>query len=262
MDNPKPAFLTEYYELKQQSSTKAEKPRAHSLKKNEGNGGVNSDGVYIVKEPYSEYEEAMIVMVAGNFANAAVIFESIFLQHPSSKIAPDALLMAAFSSYKANKIPDAVAYLDDFIHLYKFNENIPYAYYLKALAYYNILPYTERDLSSVKEALILFARVVEFFPQSEYAQASKEKILFLRNILAQSEIKTGVFYLKSGDINAALPRFYTVLKNYSNTVFLPEALYRVAEVYNMLGLENLAGKYRDILNRDFEDTKWCKLLTK
>ncbi len=251
---PIPNFLKEYDNVSHTGKTRS------SLKKSNGTGGVASNGEYIVKEPYTEYEEAIRVMYSGSFANAAVIFESVFLQHPSSKIAPNALLMAAFSSYRANKMPDAVMYLDDFIYLYKFNENAPYAHYLKALAYYSTLPYTERDLSSVKEALALFEHVVEFFPRSEYAQESREKVLYLRNMLAQSEAKIGAFYLNFGDFSAALPRFYSILKLYPDTMFVPEALYRLVEAYNALGLTSLAEKYKAILSKDFNHTKWYKLL--
>ncbi|MCS5598995.1 MAG: outer membrane protein assembly factor BamD, partial [Rhodospirillales bacterium] len=95
-----------------------------------------------VKDDYVEqtvetlYNKALIEMESENYTEAAIAFDEVDRQHPYSVWATKAQLMSAYALYQTNKYDEAIISLDRFIQLHPSNRDAPYAYYLKALSYY------------------------------------------------------------------------------------------------------------------------------
>ena len=81
-------------------------------------------------------------------------------QHPYSDLAVRAQIMAAWSFYVDNNYPQAIASLDRFIELNPADDMVEYAYYLKALSYYEQIVDVERDAEMTLLALRAFEDVL------------------------------------------------------------------------------------------------------
>ena len=176
------------------------------------------------------YQDALKTAIDGEPKDAAAKFEEVERQHPYSKLATRAQVMAAWSFYEANQYSQATAALERFIELNPADPLVEYAYYLKALCFYEQIV-DERDAEMTRLALNAFEELVRRFPQSNYARDGQLKIDLTKSHLAGKEMTVGRFYLKREQYVAALRRFDTVVKNYNTSNQVPEALYRKAEAY-------------------------------
>ncbi|MEQ9125465.1 MAG: outer membrane protein assembly factor BamD, partial [Alphaproteobacteria bacterium] len=142
------------------------------------------------------------------------------------------------------------------IQLHPTSPDAPYAYYLKALAYYEQIVDVGRDQRTTEEALDALEDVVRRFPETQYARDASLKLDLTRDHLAGKEMEVGRFYLKRGEILAAINRFKQVIENHQTTSHVPEALLRLSEAYTALGLDNEARRMTAILGYNYPGSPW------
>ena len=168
--------------------------------------------------------------------------------------------MAAWSFYEANDYAQAEASLDRFIQLYPADSLTEYAYYLKALVYYEQIVDVERDADMTRNALFAFEDLLRRYPLSIYSRDAQLKAELTRSHLAGKEMAVGRFYLNEGFYAAALTRFAHVIRDYERTNQVPEALYRMTEGYLSLGLTEEADRVSAVANYNFPDSVWTARL--
>lgn len=217
------------------------------------NTELSADELY--NRGYSEMEQTA-------WAKAAASFEAIELEHPYSKWAAKAKLMAAYSYYKDEKYDDAILSLDRFIRYHPGNQDIAYAYYMKGLCYYDQIVGSEKDQDITAKAEDAFEQVIVRFPKSQYATDAEGKMALIRDHLAGQEMEVGRYYLEQKNYLSALNRFSTVVKDYQSTPQIEEALYRQVEVYTILGLTREAAQTSKILGHNYPQSKWYKMAEK
>lgn len=204
------------------------------------------------------YTHAHKLLDKTSYAKAAETFEKVELEHPYSKWATKAKLMGAYAYYKDQKYDDAVMSLDRFIKYHPGNQDAPYAYYLKALCYYEQIVTVDKDQSNTAKAKEAFEQVINRFPDSEYAQDAKLKIDLTNDHLAGKEMEVGRYYLNQKNYLSALNRFLVVVNQYQTTSHIEEALYRQVEIYTILGLNAEARTAEKVLSYNYPDGKWTQ----
>lgn len=210
-----------------------------------------------VEKPVEElYNGAQAALSAKNYDEATRLFEEVERQHPYSQWATKAQLMAAYSAYQGDNYDDAILALDRFIELHPGSEDIDYAYYLKALAYYEQISDVQRDQGLTQQALESFNTLVQRFPESKYSRDAKLKMDLTNDHLAGKQMEIGRYYLNRGEVNAAINRFRTVVKDYQTTTHTPEALHRLVECYLTLGLHTEAERVAAVLGYNYPGSKW------
>jgi outer membrane protein assembly factor BamD len=210
-----------------------------------------------VDRPVEElYNEAMNIMQGGGYQRAARAFDEVDRQHPYSVWATKAQLMAAYSLYEANKYDEAIIGLDRFIQLHPSNRDAGYAYYLKALSYYEQIADVNRDQKNTAEALRTLQEVIDRFPTSRYANDARLKIDLARDHLAGKEMTVGRLYQTQRQYLAAVGRYRYVVDNYQTTSHVPEALHRLIECYTSLGLQDEAKRVAAVLGHNFPGNEW------
>lgn len=202
------------------------------------------------------YNEAADALDAEEYRRAARLFEDVERQYPYSKWATKAQLMAAFAAFQDDRYDEAVFAIDRFTELHPGNEDIDYAYYLKALAYYEQISDVARDQAMTERALKAFETLITRFPNSEYTRDSKLKRDLTLDHLAGKEMEIGRYYLNRNQINAAINRFRTVVTKYQTTTHTPEALHRLVEAYLTLGLRTEATRVAAVLGHNYPGSKW------
>ncbi len=210
-----------------------------------------------IEKPVEElYNSAQDALKAKKYSEATRLFEDVERQHPYSKWATKAQLMAAYSAYEGDNYDDAILALNRFIDLHPGADDIDYAYYLKALAYYEQISDVARDQGITKEALVAFNTLIQRFPDSQYARDAKLKMDLTNDHLAGKEMEIGRYYLNRGETNAAINRFLTVVRDFQTTTHTPEALHRLVESYLKLGLYTEAERVAAVLGHNYPGSKW------
>lgn len=214
------------------------------------------------KEDYVErpveqiYNHAVDLLLDRKYLEAAKEFDEVERQHPYSVWATKAQLMAAYADYQANKYDDAVIALDRFIQLNPSNRDVAYAYYMKALCYYEQITDVQRDAKMTEQAMKGMEEVINRFPNSIYGRDARLKLDLTHDHLAGKEMEVGRFYLTRGDYLAALNRFKNVVDKYQTTSHVPEALERMVECYLALGLKDEAKRTAAVLGYNYPGSQW------
>lgn len=202
------------------------------------------------------YNEAADALDEKQYKTANKLFQDVEREFPYSKWATKAQLMAAYAAFQDDSYDEAVLALDRFIELHPGSEDIDYAYYLKALTYYEQISDVSRDQAMTKQALSSFDALITRFPNSDYTRDSKLKRDLTLDHLAGKEMEIGRYYLKSNQINAAINRFRAVVKEYQTTTHVAEALHRLVEAYLTLGLRSEATRIAAVLGHNYPGSKW------
>lgn len=207
------------------------------------------------------YRDALKTVIDGEPNSAAPKFEEVERQHPYSELATRAQVMAAWSFYEANQYARATAALDRFIKLNPADPLVEYAFYLRALCFYEQIVDVERDAQMTRRALNAFEELVRRFPKSSYARDGQLKIDLTKSHLAGKEMTVGRFYLEREQYVAALRRFDSVIMKYDSSNQVPEALYRKAEAYYALGLTDQSERVYKVAKYNYPNSIWTKRLT-
>lgn len=202
------------------------------------------------------YNQATTLFEQRKYVAAADAFDKIFFQHPGNNITPNAELMQAYSLYLAGRYSEAIDVVEMFIKLHPVHNNIVYAYYLKALASYLQISDIALDQAKTLLAKDSLEEVIERFPDTKYAVDARLKLDLVNDHLAGKEMLVGRYYLNNKNPIAAINRFEQVIINYQHTSHAPEALYRLAESYSLLGLTEEAKKYAAILGHNHPGSIW------
>lgn len=202
------------------------------------------------------YQDAARAMERKRYDDAVELFGEVERQHPYSAWARRAILMKAFAQYLENDYDEAVTTLDQFIALHPGNKDAPYAYYLRAMCWYERIRDVGRDQDFTNNAVQALNDVVRRYPETEYARDARLKLDLTFDHLAGKEMYIGRYYLKYGKHIAAINRFKMVVDNYETTSHAEEALYRLVESYLQLGVVEEARSAAAVLGANYPGSVW------
>ena len=221
-----------------------------------GCGSSDDDKNYVETPVEVLYNNALDQLSIQEYKKAAKGFEEVDRQHPYSVWATKAQLMAAFAYYQSNKYDDAVIALDRFIQLHPGHRDLAYAYYLKALCYYEQISDVGRDQRVTQQALEALAEVVKRFSGSPYARDARLKVELAIDHLAGKEMAVGRYYQANQQYVGAINRYRVVIERYQTTTHVPEALHRLVESYLALGVKSEAQENAAVLGYNVPGSEW------
>ena len=193
---------------------------------------------------------------AQNYLGAVNSLVRIERFYPFGVYAEQARADLIYAHYMSGDYDQAYAASEKFIRLYPRNTNVDYAYFMKGMTGYyadegllgNLfsLSLAKRDISGAMQS---YADLTEFlirYPESEYIDAARERLIFLRNLIASSELDGAEYYMKRGAYLAALNRANYVLKNIPNSTETQRALDIMKKSFIELGYEEYAEKVSSV----------------
>ena len=202
------------------------------------------------------YEEGLKELKKGDVLFAAKKFNEAEVLFPQSDFAPKAALMAAYSYYSQNYYGDAIAELERFIKIYPNYKNLDYALYLLGLCFYEQIVDEKKDLQSINMAKNNFSKLIEKYPDTDFAEDAEFKMNLINDVLAAKETYIGRYYFERKKWIAAINRFRNVIDYYDTTIYVEEALHRLVEIHFLIGLEEEAKKYANTLGYNYGSSEW------
>jgi outer membrane protein assembly factor BamD len=202
------------------------------------------------------YNRGVDALNGQRYKVAATQFDNVEQNYPYSSWAVNAQLMEGYSEYLQQHYTDAIGTLDRFIQLHPAHRDIAYAYYLRALCYYEQIADIQRDQKGTQEAMGALQEVVNRFPDSSYGRDARLKIDLGRDHLAGKEMEVGRWYEDQHLYSAAIGRFQRVIDDFQTTNHVPEALHRLTEIYLKLGLVDQARKTAAVLGHNYPGSRW------
>ena len=202
------------------------------------------------------YNLGMKALEEGDGLSAAQKFNEAELIFPQSEWASKSALMSAYSYYTDSYYGDAINELERFIDVDSKNKNIAYAHYLLGMCYYESIIDEKKDLRPLNKSKEKFEYVIKNYPNTDYAGDAKFKLDMIQEILASKELYIAKHYIKKQKWIAAINRLKNIINNYSTTIYVEEALFRLVEVHYKIGLESEAKKYEKTLGYNYQSSDW------
>lgn len=208
------------------------------------------------RTPEDLYNHGVDALNAKRYATAVTQFDAIEQNYPYSSWAAKAQLMHGYTEYLQNHYTEAIGALDRYVQLHPASADAAYAYYLRALCYYEQIEDVQRDQKGTEQALTALQDVVNRFPDTPYARDARLKIDLSRDHLAGKEMSIGRWYESQHLYAAAINRYQRVVQLYQTTNHTPEALQRLVEVYLKLGMVDEAKKTAAVLGYNYPGSPW------
>ncbi len=239
-------------------------------------GGCQSVGkLFGDKEPETEtlpvemmYSTAKASMDGKNYDRAGRYYQRLVSRFPFGPYSEQAQLELAYVQYKQAKTEEATSTIDRFIRTYPTHPHIDYAYYLKALVNFDRSSslllrlarqdMSARDLGAPTQSLNDFADVVRRYPNSRYAPDARQRMIYLRNLLAQHELNVGLYYLRRDAFVASANRGKFMLQTFPQSAFDGDAVALMASSYRGLGEAELEADARRVLEQNYPDHDYLK----
>ncbi len=220
----------------------------------------------VIDENLSEaelYQQAQADLDNSSYTSAVNKLKALESRYPFGRYADQAQLELIYANYKNSEPEAAKSAAERFIRLHPQHPNVDYAYYLKGLTSFDqdrglvarFLPLdmTKRDPGAARDSYNEFAQLTSRFPNSRYAPDAKQRMIYLRNLLASYEIHVADYYLSRQAYVAAANRGRYVVENFQETPSVGDGLAVMVEAYQKMHLDELAATSLETLKLNYPD---------
>lgn len=224
------------------------------------------------------FGRARAAMDSGNYRNAITYYEALEARYPFSNQAKQAQLDLIYVYYKNGERESAIDAANQFERENPTHPRVDYALYMRGLAtfegqanWFNRLTrvnLARRPPVRARESFTAFSQLLQRYPKSIYAADARQRMVFLRNRLAEHENHVARYYLERRAYLAALNRAEATVRSYEGAPAVAEALRIMIDAYRALGMTELAEGTRSVLTESFpeaavaqsraEDEPWYK----
>jgi outer membrane protein assembly factor BamD len=189
-----------------------------------------------------------------DFKNAIKTYEALTARFPFTDQARQGRLDLIYVYYKQGERESALDAADQFVRENPTHPRVDYAWYVKGLVDFEHPPnflerafhadLSQRAPSNARKSFDAFRTVVEQYPKSAYAFDARERMIFLRNRLADYDVSVARYYMKRGAYVAAAQRARQTFEQYDGAPAVRTALEIMIEADDHLGLKPLADQAR------------------
>ena len=195
-------------------------------------------------------------MNKGEFFFAAKKFSESEAILPKIEYSAKASLMASYCLYLINFYPETIANLERFLNQYPADKNVAYAHYLIAITLYEQILDERKDVKPLLKSKEKIEFFLQNYPNTDYSLDLKFKLDLVLNQLAAKEMYIAKYYIETQKWIPAINRLKIIVSDFSETVFIEEALHRLVEVYYRIGLKDEAKAVAVILGYNYNSSEW------
>jgi outer membrane protein assembly factor BamD len=200
--------------------------------------------------PERIHAEATRDLERGNFGGAIQRLELLEARFPFSDQAKQGQIDLIYAYYKNREPESAIDQADQFIRENPAHPRVDYAYYIKGLVYFESganwlervfrADISKRPPQEARKSFQAFQTLVQQYPTSPYAADSRQRMIYLRNRLADYEVSVAKYYMKRGAYVGAINRSRGLIESYDGSPAVQDALAIMADAYRRLDMDDLA----------------------
>ena len=218
--------------------------------------GCATDKPSLSEQAELDYNKGKEMVEAKRFGEATVFLEHFTAKHPYSKYAPQAELLRMYASYMDGQEVLSEVLADRFLEQHPTYTDRDYAMYMLAMSHYKERTSAERDATHTRLAIEAFNKLIQAYPQSNYAADGRQRLQQLHNELAGHELTVARYYFSKRRFVAAANRAQVVVEQFQTSPQIEEALYILAASYQQLNLPQEASDAALLLQRNYPSSKW------
>jgi outer membrane protein assembly factor BamD len=214
--------------------------------------------------PEQLYKLAHTRLINFDYKGSIKIYEQLTARFPFTEQARQARLDLIYAYYRDNEGESATDAADTFIRENPTHPRVDYAWYLKGLVDFDRSPnaiervfradLTKRPPTNARKSFEAFRTVVEQYPKSEYAHDALQRMIYLRNRLANYEVHVADYYMRRGAYVGAAQRANRCIEQYDGAPAVKQALVILAAAYDKLGLRAQADQARQVYAFNYAST--------
>lgn len=218
----------------------------------------------IVQGPDALNERAEKSLGNGNYANAIFYLEQLEARYPFSNFSKQAQLDLVYAYYKNGEPESAADAADQFIRENPTHPRVDYCLYMKGVIFFdqdaNFLEklfrvdMSERPPRNTMRAFSAFQELLRRFPDSEYVPDAQQRMIYLRNRLAEYENHVATYYVRRGAYVAAANRAKFAVENFPGAPALKDSLDIMIQSYRKLGMNDLATDAERVRRETYGDS--------
>ena len=207
------------------------------------------------------YQRAQKSMKNGDFGAAIKQLEALQSRFPFSESARQSQLDLIYAYYKNRETEPAIDAADTFIRENPTNLRVDYAYYMKGLINFerqaNFVErwfradLTKRPPTDARKSFDAFAALLQKYPHSQYVADARQRMIFLRNRLADFEYHVAEYYMRRGAYVGAINRAKYCIENYDGAPAVQSSLKILIEAYRKLNLPDLAANAIKVYDENY-----------
>jgi outer membrane protein assembly factor BamD len=153
-----------------------------------------------------------------DYAKAAEDFKRLKEHYPYSKYAILADSKLGDAYFGERKYGEAAMSYEEFVRLHPRNEVVPYILYQAGMSHFLTFTTVDRDPEETMTAMQTFKKVIQNFPQSEYAAKSEKQIMECKKRIIAHMFGVARHYYINGCYAAAKTRLDTMTQKYPQAV--------------------------------------------
>ena len=218
-----------------------------------------------VQPEQTYYENARKAMTSGNFNEAETNLNALETYYPFGRYAEQAQLDLIFARYQNLDLEGARAAADRFLRLNPQSDHGDYALYMRGLASYNLdiglaaryfpIEANARAPGEQLQAFRDFSDMLNRYPDSLYAADARQRMIAVRNRMADLELHAARYYIKREAYIAANNRARYVIENYPSSPVVEEAIVILAETFRFMDLDEGSQNAIALLRTNFPNSK-------
>jgi outer membrane protein assembly factor BamD len=212
------------------------------------------------------YARAQKAIRNSSYAEAIKQLEQLQSRFPFSEPARQSQLDLIYAYYKNREVDPAIDAADTFIRENPTNPRVDYAYYMKGLVYFERqsnwlerkfnVDLSQRPPVNARKSFEAFQQMIEKYPHSQYIGDARQRMIFLRNRLADFELHVALYYMRRGAYVGAINRAKYCVENYDGAPAVKGSMKVLVDAYRDLHMTDLASNAEKVYADNFPgDTK-------
>lgn len=207
------------------------------------------------------YDEARRALRAHDYNAAVARYSALAARYPFTPEARQARLDLIYAYYKLDEKESARDAADTFLRENPAHPSVDYAHYVLGLVEFERTPHKlelwlggdpdGRAPQTARESIESFRTVVTEYPNSIYAADAYRRMIYMRNRLAEYELRVANYYMQRGAWVAAAQRARLAIEQYDGAPAIKDALRIMIMCYRRLEYSDLADNTLKIFQENF-----------
>lgn len=224
--------------------------------------GCAGKGAVREKSSQEWYDQGALLAAKEKYDEALSAFKEAAKGYRGADLDADIQISLADAYFNQKEYPAAVEAYTEFLRLHPHNARADYAQFRIAISWQKVMGGPDRSPEPARKAQAAFDALLRGYPRSTLLEQARAGLLVVRRRMAEHELYVADFYRRAERYRAAAGRYELVLRDFADSGFADQALYRLGGCYSKLREQEKADRFYEQLRREYPQSRFVKDLDK